>query len=166
MLELERKYWKEYKAEKRIMREYKQAIKINKIKFFNVFHYLINEYYKNLKKEFLDSEIIEKCHVTADIVNEVKSFLENKKIAQITKNKLHIHFETILFLEELTLQNKKRTINFWGIAIFVISIIIMILIIASSFILENLKGIIIFIFSIVIICTIGNILYNILNKSK
>ena len=58
MLELEKKHWTEYRKAKKEIKMYDNITKENKNKFYKVFNYIKREYYYNLKKEFLDSEII------------------------------------------------------------------------------------------------------------
>ena len=56
MLELEKKHLKSYLKDKKKSKKINKTINKNKISFYKTFNYFVNEYYKDLKKEFSDSE--------------------------------------------------------------------------------------------------------------
>ena len=155
MLELEKKHWTEYRKAKKEIKMYDNITKENKNKFYKVFNYIKREYYYNLKKEFLDSEIIEQCNVSEEILDDIKAFL---------KNKFTISYETVVYLEELLVHYKKN--NGVNAAFILLIILALILIFIGNFILKNLKTLMIAISIIIIICIIGYIIHKVVEKRK
>lgn len=159
MLELEKKHWTEYRKAKKEIKMYDNITKENKNKFYKVFNYIKREYYYNLKKEFLDSEIIEQCNVSEEILDDIKAFLKNKNLIQSFKNKFTISYETVVYLEELLVHYKKN--NGVNAAFILLIILALILIFIGNFILKNLKTLMIAISIIIIICIIGYIIHKV-----
>lgn len=164
MLELEKKHWTEYRKAKKEIKMYDNITKENKNKFYKVFNCIKREYYYNLKKEFLDSEIIEQCNVSEEILDDIKAFLKNKNLIQSFKNKFTICYETVVYLEELLVHYKKN--NGVNAAFILLIILALILIFIGNFILKNLKTLMIAISIIIIICIIGYIIHKVVEKRK
>lgn len=122
MFELERKHLKAYLKDRKEIKATDKKIHKNKNNFYKISHYFINEYYKNLKKEFLDSEIINDCEITDIILNEFKEYLRSKNVAKCEDNKITINYETIIFLTSLNHEYKRfHTIDVLIILTFIIS---------------------------------------------
>jgi len=101
MLELEKKHVKAYYKEKKELKTYNKKINLTETEFHKIFYYISNEYYYNLKKEFNDSEIIEKCNISIDILNEIKELFKKKELAIVDSGKIIISYETIIFLDNI-----------------------------------------------------------------
>ena len=122
MLELEKKHVKAYLKDRKEVKATNKKIHENKTNFYKVFHYFIDEYYRNLKKEFLDSEIIINFEITDMILNEIKEYLKSNNVAQIEENKIIINYETVMFLTSLNREYKKsHVIDFLIVLTFIIS---------------------------------------------
>lgn len=110
MLELEKKYWKEYRIQKKEQKAINKVINENKQQFYQVFRYLIQEYYKSFKKEFPISEIVSVCKTKDVVMNEITSFFNSKKLAKCEKDKIIINYETIVALNDIIKDYKKLNI--------------------------------------------------------
>ena len=98
MFELEKKYLKSYFKDRKEIKKTNKIINKNKTVFYKIFNYLINEYYKNLKKEFLDSEIIKDCNIEDAFLIEIKEFLKDKNLADCKNDRIIIDYKTIYYL--------------------------------------------------------------------
>ncbi|MCI8545245.1 MAG: hypothetical protein HFH09_03335 [Bacilli bacterium] len=101
MLELEKKHLKSYLKDKKKSKKINKTINKNKISFYKTFNYFVNEYYKNLKKEFSDSEIIKDCNIDDKVLIEIKEFLKSKNLAKLERETITINYETVEFLSRL-----------------------------------------------------------------
>lgn len=134
MFELEKKHVKAYLKDKKEIKITNKKINENKTNFYRVFNYLANEYYKNLKKEFLDSEIISSCEITEIVLNEIKDYLKSKNVINCENDKIIINYETVTFLTSLNHEYKKfHIINMVIMLTFIISSITLILHILEPF---------------------------------
>lgn len=137
MLELEKKHVKAYLKDKKEIKVTNKKINENKTNFHRVFNYLANEYFKNLKKEFLNSEIISSCKITEIVLNEIKDYLKSKNVINCENDKVIINYETVTFLTSLNHEYKKfHIINIVIMLTFIISSITLILHILEQMVLK------------------------------
>lgn len=110
MLELEKKYWKEYRVCKKEEKANNKIINENKKQFDKVFRYFVDEYYRTFKKEFFISEIISACKTKDIAMDEIIIFFKSKNIAKCEKDKIIISYDTIIALNDIIKDFKRISI--------------------------------------------------------
>lgn len=116
MLELEKKYWRKYRKEKKEIKEYNKKVNLKESQYYKIFNAIIFEYYCNQKINFSDIELLKEFDDNDEnnifILNEIKTMLEKKKMAKFHKenNSFIINYETILFLNELVTKYKQHSV--------------------------------------------------------